>query len=142
MTSLLENLIFRDFWLKLFSVALASLIWVTVNIAIQNQIAPVTSLPLLKPERRTFSNLPVVVMSSAEDTRTAHVNPKEVEVTVEGEPKVVKSLYSRDIRVVVDLTGVEAAHDMRKKIEVSAPAGVTHITVDPQEVQVVYPPKN
>lgn len=142
MTTLLEQLIFKDLWLKLFSLALATLIWVTVNIAIQNQVAPVTSLPLAKAERRTFSDLPVIIMSSAEDTRSAHVNPKEVEVTVEGDAKVVKSLYSRDIRVVVDLTGIEAAHDMRKRIEVSAPAGVTHITVDPQEVQIIYPPKN
>lgn len=142
MTTLLEQLIFKDLWLKLFSLALATLIWVTVNIAIQNQVAPVTSLPLAKPERRTFSDLPVIIMSSAEDTRSAHVNPKEVEVTVEGDAKVVKSLYSRDIRVVVDLTGIEAAHDMRKRIEVSAPAGVTHLTVDPQEVQIIYPPKN
>jgi YbbR domain-containing protein len=142
MTSSLKDLILKDIWLKLFSLALATLIWFTVNIAIQNQVSPVAALPLIKPDRRTFSNLPVVVMSSAQDARSATVNPKEVDVTVEGDAKVLKSLYNRDIRVLVDLTGIEAAHDMRKRVEVSTPSGVTHVTVDPPEVQVIFPPKS
>jgi YbbR domain-containing protein len=142
MTGSLKDLILKDVWLKLFSLALATLIWFTVNIAIQNQVSPVSALPLVKTDRRTFSNLPVVIVSSAQDTRSTSVNPKEVEVTVEGDAKVLKSLYNRDIRVWVDLTGIEAAHDMRKRVEVSTPAGVTHVTVEPPEIQVIFPPKS
>src|SRR5260370_11312050 len=112
MTSSLKDAVLKDFWLKLFSLALATLIWFTVNIAIQNRVSPVVSLPLGRTELRTFSNLPVLVVSFAQDSRNARINPKEVEVTVEGEAKVIKSLYSRDIRVFVDLTCIEAAHDM------------------------------
>jgi YbbR domain-containing protein len=79
------------------------------------------------------------VMSAADDSRTFRVYPKEVEVTVEGDPNVLKSLYNRDIRVMVDLTGIEAAHDLRKRIEVSSPSGVTRVRVEPDEVQVVFP---
>jgi YbbR domain-containing protein len=142
MTTFLQTLILKDFWLKLFSLGLAALIWFTVNIAIQNQVSPVVSLPLGKLDRRTFSGLPVVVMSSAEDSRSFRVNPKSVDVTIEGDAKVLKSLYDRDIRVIVDLTGVEAAHDMRKRIQVSAPSGVSHIKIDPEEVQIIFPPKS
>ncbi len=140
MTGLLKNLVLKDFWLKLFSIVLATLIWFTINIAIQNQVSPAAALPLGRTEQRTFSNLPVVILSSASDNRTVNVNPKEVEVTVEGDPKVLRSLYNPDLRVLVDLTGIEAAHDMRKRVEVSAPAGVIHWKVDPPEVQVVFPP--
>jgi hypothetical protein len=101
----------------------------------------VTSIPLVTAER-TFSNLPVVILSSAEDARNLKVNPKEVEVTVKGDPKIVNALSGKEIRVLVDLTGIGAAHDLRKRIEVSTPAGVTQVAVEPQEVQVVYPPKS
>ena len=40
-------------------------------------------------------------------------------------PKTVQNLQTKDIRAMVDLTGVGAARDLRKRIEVSIPAGVT-----------------
>ena len=139
MTALLRDLVLKDVWLKLFSLGLATLIWFTINIAIQNQ--GVSSIPLTNLARRTFPNVPVTVLTSAEDPRTFRVNPQEVDVTVEGEARVVKSLYNRDIRVMVDLTGIEAAHDMRTRIEVSTPAGITHATASPDQVQVIFPQK-
>ena len=137
----LRNLITKDIGLKLFSLTLAVLIWTTVSVAIQKEVTPGTSLPMLTAER-TFQNLPVVILSSADDIRDIKVNPKEVEVTVQGDPKILKMLTGREIRVLVDLTGIGAAHDLRKRIEVSTPAGVTHVRVEPPEVQVVYPPKS
>ena len=41
---------------------------------------------------------------------------------------------------MVDLTGIEAAR-LRKRIEVSPPAGVTLVRVTPPEVDVIIPPK-
>jgi hypothetical protein len=35
---------------------------------------------------------------------------------------------------------VGAARDLRKHIEISVPAGVTHLRVMPEEVQVIFPP--
>ena len=35
---MLHDLIFKDFWLKLFSLVLALLIWLTVSFAIQKEI--------------------------------------------------------------------------------------------------------
>jgi YbbR domain-containing protein len=137
----LRELLTKDLGLKLFSLALALMIWTTVSVAIQKEVSPVTSLSLVSSER-TFLNLPVVILSSADDVRNLKVNPKEVEVTVQGDAKTLNMLSSKDIRVLVDLTGIGAAHDLRKRIEVSTPAGVTHVRVDPQEVQVVYPPKS
>ncbi len=138
MSNFLRDLFFTDFWLKLFSFALAVLCWFTVDLAVKNDVTPGAPLSLT-PYRRTFPNLPVVVLSSAEDVRSARVNPKEVEVTVEGERRILEKLQSREIRVLIDLTGIEAAHDLRKRIEVSTPAGVTHVKVDPEEVQVSFP---
>ncbi len=142
MMAFLQNVVLKDIWLKLFSLVLATLAWFTVDVALRNSTFPGGHPLSLSPNvQRTFARLPVVVMSSAEDVRSVKVNPKEVEVTVQGEAKILQSLKAKDIRILVDLTGVEAAHDLKQRIEVSTPAGVTHVKVDPEEVQVIFPPK-
>ena len=142
MIAFLRHLIFHDFLLKVFSLALAALIWSTIHFASQKEgaaVTPVTPLTLTT-KQRTFAKLPVMVIFAAEDVRTFKVRPSEVEVTVQGEAKVLDNLQSKDFRVMVDLTGIEAAH-LRKRIEVSPPSGVTLVRVIPQEVDVIIPPK-
>lgn len=142
MISFLRNLIFQDFWLKLFSFVLAVLTWFTVNsMANQKEGLPVGSLSLVPPEQRLLSHLPVLILSSAEDVRSFRVSPKEVDVVVQGSPAALKELQSREVRVSVDLTGIEAAKGLRKRIEVATPAGVSYVRVEPQEVQVIFPSK-
>jgi len=139
MITFLRELIFRDFWPKLFSLALGVLIWLTISFAIQKEGSPVTALTL-PPQERTFSNLPVIVMSSAQNVANFKVSPSHVEETVRGDLKTIRSLQAGDIRVMVDLTGIESAQDLRKRIEVSSPAGISHVSVLPPEVKVVFPP--
>ena len=98
--------------------------------------------PTAPARQLQISNLPVIILSSAEDVRSFHVSPSVVEVTVQGDAKTLATLQSKDIRVLVDLTGIGAAHDLRKRIEVSTPAGITHVRVEPEEVQVIFPSNN
>jgi YbbR domain-containing protein len=139
MIAFLRELVLHDFLLKVFSLALAILIWVTVT-EIQKEASPIPRLTM-NNDVKTFSNLPVVVMSAAQDVRNFKVNPSAVEVTVQGDAKSLKTLSSKDIRVLVDLTGVEGTGGLRKRIEVSTPPGVTHVRVEPEEVEVRFPPK-
>ena len=138
MIAIFRKLIVQDFWLKFFSLMLAVLIWVTVSFVIQKEASPATPLTVLN-EMRAFPNLPVVVMSSAADVRNFKVAPQQVEVTVQGDAGVLQKLQSADIRVLVDLTGIETAADLRKRVEVSTPAGISLVRVDPQEVNIIYP---
>lgn len=140
MISLLRELVLHDFLLKLFSLALAVLIWFTVT-EIQKEASPLPHLTM-NSDVKTFSNLPVVVMSAAQDVRSFKVNPSAVEVTVQGDAKILKDLSSKDIRVIVDLTGVEGTGGLRKRIEVSTPSGITHKRVEPEEVEIRFPPKS
>jgi YbbR domain-containing protein len=133
----LRHLIFHDFWLKLLSLVLATLIWFLIHLAIQKQVSPLT----LTANERKFAKLPVMVMFAAEDVRTFKVKPSEVEVTVQGDDKILKNLQARDIRVMVDLTGIEAAH-LRKRVELTSPPGVAHAFATPQEVEVIIQPKS
>jgi YbbR domain-containing protein len=131
MIAFLRNLVFEDLWLKLFSLVLAILIWLTVTFASKKEIGT---------ENRVFSNLPVAVLASAEDVHNFKVSPHDVEITVRGDPTTLQSLQSKDIRALVDLTGVTVARDLRKRIQVSVPAGVICMRVVPEEVQVIFPP--
>jgi YbbR domain-containing protein len=138
MITFLHDLIFRDFWLKLFSLALAVLIWLTVSFAIQKEGSPATAL-VLPQQARTFANVPILVMSTAQDVHNMKVRPGVVEVTVQGDAKTVYDLKQMDIRVIVDLTGIESARDLRKRLEVSALPGVSSVRVVPEDVQVIFP---
>ena len=142
MIPFLRYIFLQDFWLKLFSFALAVLLWIIVNMAIKKEVSPVTQLSLVPQKEQVFSDLPVTVLSSAEDVRSFSVNPKTVTVTIQAEPRNFEHLSAKDIRALVDLTGIGAAHDLRKRIEVSTPTGVTLLKVYPDEVQVIFPPKS
>lgn len=132
MIAFLRHLVVEDFWLKLFSLALAVLIWLTVTFASQKEVGT---------EIRVLSNLPVAVMSSTEDVHNFRVSPNEVEVTVQGDPRTVQNLDSKDIQVSVDLTRIGPARDLRKPVRVSVPAGVTLTRVAPDAVQIIFPPE-
>ena len=140
MITFLRELVFHDFWLKLFSLALAVLIWLTVAFAIKKEGSPVVALTVPLQEM-AFSNLPVVVMSSAQDVRSFKVSPDQVEVTVQGETKTLRGIQAKDIRVIVDLTDIEAAQALKKRMDVSMPPGISLVRVVPSEVQVVFPPR-
>jgi hypothetical protein len=131
MIALLRNLVLEDIWLKLFSLALAVLIWLTVTFASQKEAGTTP---------RVFFNLPVKVFSSTEDVRNFKVSPNGVIVTVQGDAKTVQDLQNKDIRAMVDLTGVAVARDLHKRVEIAVPAGVTCMRVVPEEVQVIFPP--
>jgi len=136
MITFFQNLILKDFWLKLFSFALASLVWIIVNIAIKKDISPGASLSLTAPVQVVFRDLPIVVMSTAQGARDFTVEPKSAMVTVDGDPLTLRELRKEDIRLLVDLSGPGVPQDGHKRIEVSAPAGAARIHVDPEEVQV------
>jgi len=141
MIELLHKLVFKDFWLKLFSLALAILIWVTVAVAIEKEGSPVVPADASQIKQRHFFNLGVTVVSSSADVHEIRVQPNEVEVTVQADGKTLSELQDKDIRVLLDLTGVEAAVGARKRLDVAVPPGVTPVQVEPPDVEVIFPAK-
>jgi hypothetical protein len=132
MIALLRHLVFEDFWLKLFSLALAVMIWLTVTFVSQKEV---------RSESRVFSNLRVAVLASAEDVHNFKLSPNQVEVIVQGDPRTMQTLETKDIRATVDLTGVTTARELRKPVQISVPPGVTCTRIVPAEVQVIFPPE-
>ena len=134
----------KDFGWKLFSVFLALAIWLTVHKILEESApAPVVVPPRLAATTLTnkFTNLPVLVVSAAADVREFHVTPNVVTISVSGRPEVMAGLQAGQVHALVDLTGIEAARDLHRPVDVSMPAGVTLANVDPAEVSVVIPPQ-
>ena len=135
----MRDWITKDWVWKLFSLALAVATWATVK-TLSTETTPSPN-PLGLWDTRTFTNLPVLVVSAAADVREFRVNPEAVQVTVSGRPEIIAALPEREIHVTVDLTEIEAARDLRKRVDVSTPPGVTFVRVIPPQVDVVVPPK-
>jgi hypothetical protein len=123
----MRDLLTKDFGWKLFSLALAVAIWLIVQ-TIRNE------------STRTFPNLPVLVVSASADVREFKINPGTVEIAVSGRPDVMAALADKEIHATVDLTDIETARDLRKRVDVSTPPGVTVLRVTPPYVDVVVPP--
>ena len=135
MIAFLRNLVLHDFWLKLFSLALAILIWILVSPAANKRLSPIASFTSDISEQ-TFTNVPLQVVASAADVRAFKVAPSDVDVTVQGERRLLEGLQTKDIRALVDLTGIESARGLRKQIDIVTPAGITHVRVVPPEADV------
>ena len=135
----LREIITKDFGWKLFSLALAVAIWVTVNPLSHSPAKPANPLPGVG--MRTFANLPVLVVSGAADVREVKIEPDVIAVTVSGRPEMLTAMTGQEIRVIVDLTGIEAARGLRKRVDVSLPPGVAFINAEPPQVNVTVPSK-
>ena len=134
----LRQLALEDLWLKLFSFALAVLIWFTVNFATKSDVGP-GSLSLAPREQRVLRDLPVLVMCPADELRGFVVTPRTVAVTVEGDANQLQKLQEKEVHVVVDLTGIGSAKELHKRVEVSTPAGIGRVHVEPEQVQILFP---
>ena len=126
----------NDLGWKLFSLFLAVAIWLTVHKIYEEPGA--ASGPAVG-DTVTFGNLPVLVVSAA-DVRDFRVAPATVAVKVSGAPEVMADLQANQIHAVVDLTDVQSARDLRRRVDVSTPPGVTLVSVDPPKVGVIVPP--
>ena len=129
----------KDWLWKLLSLALATVIWGAVYNVTSNKSK--VENPLSPRVERMFTRLPVLVVSSAADVRECKVQPENVSVTVRGAPEIMAQVTDREIEVRVDLTDIESARNLRKRVIVSTPPGVTFLSVEPAEVEVVIPPK-
>jgi YbbR domain-containing protein len=134
-----HNLVTKDFWLKLFSLALAILIWLTVRFSIHGETtSPWLALIGGSPDEEVVT---VPVRVPVEKTQTFSADPANVQVTLRGDPKLLKALRNQDIRAQVDLTGIESADGLLRPVEVILPSGIAYTRLSPEEVEVRVAPK-
>ena len=134
---MLREFFIRDWGWKLFSLFLAVGIWLTVHKIIEG---PKNAAVGATGSTLTYGNLPLFIVSSAADVHLFHVMPDTVSVTVSGSPDVIAVLQANQVRATVDLTDIDAGKDLKRRVDVSVPSGVTLISIDPPRVGVLIPP--
>ena len=122
----LRSFILDHLWLKVFSLILATLIWLTIHSNLEREKADGT---------RRFDRQPVGLMADAAERRAYVPDPARVSVTVRGPRSVIEDLKAEDLRVYVELAG-QAGQPGNYPVEVHAPAGVTVVLVAPRTVFV------
>jgi YbbR domain-containing protein len=133
----MRDLFFKDFGWKIFSLLLAAGIWLTVHRILLESPEPAT---LGGASSLTYDNLPVLIVAAASDVHLYRVAPNTVSVTVRGSPDAIAVLQAKLIRATVDLTDIKSAGDLKRRVDVSVPSGITLVSIEPPKVGIIIPP--
>jgi len=128
-----RNLVVNDFWLKLFSLVLAILIWLGVDFSLHKEVSPWAALIGRTADQ---TDLKVHVSVPAMAGRIIKLTPEDVQVTLRGDPKLLKDLRTEDVHAQVNLTDVELASGLRRPVEIVLPRGIAYTQIKPGEVEV------
>ena len=146
----LRDHVFNNLGRKLVSLCLASLIWFNVSSADRKEArlleSPFGSL-LPKPGTELvtgeFAQVPIAIVSLAQDTRAFRLDARQAKVIVSGERGLLIRLTAKDIQAVVDLTDLANAKKtdpstnlMIRPVRVRSPDGISVLKVEPSEVVV------
>ena len=131
----LQDLILRNFWLKFFSVALATVIWLSIHYGIQNEL-PMNRLNINHLLAQEYIRVPVTVVTSPGDSRIFRITPNEVVVIVTGEENALRSAANKNFKVSLDLTDFHSKVATPLVLQSQAPADVTVEEISPSTVTV------
>ncbi len=129
----LRDKILHNFWLKVFSVILAMMIWFAIQSNLQTE-AKFPQSPFRPVETRDFRR-PIAISTSATNQLVFKIEPSHVSVKIRGDRSFVRKLNLSDIQVYVDLTDVRDVHGSFP-IQVHVPREVGLYEVWPSRVHV------
>jgi len=126
----LRTLILHNFWLKLFSIALATVIWLGIHYSIHDESNMNQSLT---PQ---YIRVPVTVRTNPGDKQVFRITPDEVVVTAVGKDPTLFQATQREIRVNLDLTGFKGTESTSEKLKAYAPGDIIVLEILPSSVEV------
>jgi AmiR/NasT family two-component response regulator len=125
-----RNLILHNFWLKLFSIALATVLWLAIDNSIHNE----KSLNQLLTA--DYIRVQVSVQTAPGDKRVFRITPNEVIVIAVGKDAASFQATRKDVRVNLDLTHFDAQASSTQELKAQAPPGITVLEIIPYTVQI------
>jgi hypothetical protein len=129
-----RHLFLHNFWLKLLSILLASLIWFAVDANIRKE--PIKLQTLFRPESsRDFPDRPILVLESPGHISHWRVEPAKATVTVVGPARILERIRESDVAVFVRVAGSPKAIQPAV-VEVHAPSDVSVREISPAAVLV------
>jgi hypothetical protein len=129
----IRDLILHNFWLKFFSVALATVIWMAIHYTIEHDFA-LKEAAVKHLVTQKYVRVPVTVVSG--DNRRFKVTPAQVDVVALGEEPLLHSIPQQFIRVHVDLTDVRGRKAEEVELHAEVPREVTVLGILPPVVSV------
>ena len=127
----LRAIIFDHVWLKLFSLILATLIWLAVWSNLRNE-------PIFKDELRTFVSRPIGVLIDSPERTQLNIIPEHATVTVRGPGDLLLGLKDDDINVFVRIPAkLPISSDL--PVHVHVPVGVAVAVVTPITATIRVP---
>jgi hypothetical protein len=134
----MHDLIFKNFWLKVFSLLLATTMWYVLHPTTNADGEPSSLQTLFRPVQATRDfRCPVTLLEASSEKRSFEVEPTFVMVKVAGESAAVRLLDPVDVQAYVNVSTVKDP-DGSYRIETLVPKGVSvrsvshsHATVKP-----------
>src|SRR5438876_3985459 len=106
----LRDYLLKNLGRKLVSLCLASLIWFTVSSAdrkeprlLESSFESLLPKPVSELVPGEFAQVPIAVVSLAQDTRAFRLEPRQAKVIVSGERGLLRHLTAKDVHVIVAL---------------------------------------
>jgi YbbR domain-containing protein len=127
---MIRDIIQRNFWLKLFSVVLATAIWMEIKSG--STSAPV---PTFNPVQDSLQ-VPVQIMAQPADGRIFQVRPESVIISITGESAILNKYRRKDYKAYIDLTDVRREEAPTHEVRLDIPQGVTLLKITPQVVSL------
>jgi YbbR domain-containing protein len=124
----------HNFWLKLFSLVLATMIWMTIHIGIKGDIT--LTNPNISHPYRTGIKLPVSIITQPGDARVFKISPKEITANIVGEEPIIRRMTGKEIKIYVDLTDVKTKGMTNGELRADAPKDVTVLELNPAAVSI------
>ncbi|PAW91565.1 MAG: hypothetical protein B9S33_00260 [Pedosphaera sp. Tous-C6FEB] len=128
-----RDAILQNFWLKLFSLVLATMIWFAI---FSTQNSPRWDWQRIGHAPVELKQVPVTVMKSAGDLRSFRIEPVTVDVTLQGPRSKAPALTPANLEVFINLSDVTDTVGPTKNILVHAPPDFTVVKVSPAKVYI------
>jgi len=133
----MRDLFTKDLGWKVFSLILATGLWLTANRILHEKSMPDTNTSLSPV---TYDDLPVTLVSTIADVHGFHYAPVTVKVTVTGPADVMNKLQANQLRATANVTGAALTRGELVDVEIYAPAQVAVVSVEPDKIMVMPPP--
>ena len=130
----MREIILNNFWWKTTALGLAIVVWLALK--------PQEGRPLLPDafratHTRYLVSHPITLSKPATDLREFKVTPETVDITLVGDPKVLKDLDMREIRATVDIRDLRPdTNTVRIHVFVPPEGGIKLERLTPDRVQV------
>jgi hypothetical protein len=132
----LRPLIFHNFWLKMFSIASGTIIWMAIHFSIDHDLTlsePAAGQRFVKK----IMTVPISVLQDEGDARVFNLIPTNVVLTVMGEAKTLRGPEGKEIKMYVDLTDHDSRAATQEDLHPGVPTNIYVLEFKPHTVTVV-----